>query len=226
MAVASSSPLALMPAARLCQAALSDSDAVRLSWGPMKIVFIALLQHGPAERCRGGARALAGEPCLPESARSTDWSDPSRFPAEMGAERRGEPTPAPDATVYRGAFGWCLAHAAPPPHKSMHRIQYWRAVSCPRLLGACRKTLRACVRACAKSLRVRSVPKVCCIQQSSTKKDAVPGRCSEPKIVCGSVGALHTPGARYIRLSHALPRCLRTNISRATARAKLQQITT
>ena len=118
------------------------------------------------------------------------------------------------------------ASPMPPLRHASPWTGYWRAVRCPGLLGACRKTLRACVRACAKSLRVRSVPKVCCIQQSSTKKDAVPGRCSEPKIVCGSVGALHTPGARYIRLSHALPRCLRTNISRATARAKLQQITT
>ena len=122
MAVASASLLALMPAARLCQAALSDSDAVRFSWGPMKIVFIALLQHGPAERRRSGERALAGEPCLPESARSTNWSEQSRFAAEMGAERRGEPTPAPAATVYRGAFGWCLAHAAPPPLKSIYMV--------------------------------------------------------------------------------------------------------
>ena len=44
-----------------------------------------------------------------------------------------------------GVFGCCLAHAA--PHHTSPWTRYWRAVSCPGLLGACRRTLRACVRA-------------------------------------------------------------------------------
>ena len=52
------------------------------------------LQHGPVAPCCGGARPLFDEPCLPEPAQATRWSEPSRAAAEMGASRRGKPPSA------------------------------------------------------------------------------------------------------------------------------------
>ena len=95
------------------------------------------LQHGPAAPCRGGARALSDEPCVPESAQAVRWPEPSRAAAALGAARRGKPTCAPRS------YG-----AAPmmPLAAQVHAQWFSGVGTCPGSPGPYLRTARACVR--------------------------------------------------------------------------------
>ena len=71
------------------------------------------LQHGPAAPCRGGARALSDEPCVPESAQAIRWPEPSRAAADLGAARRGKPPSAHRSHRPPRCIWWRSAHDAP-----------------------------------------------------------------------------------------------------------------
>ena len=75
-----------------------------------------------------GARAPSAEPCLLESAPTTDWPEPSRKSSDMSAARRGEPTRAPLAAVHRGAPGGCPVDEPPCPPGPCTAVR--RAVRC------------------------------------------------------------------------------------------------
>ena len=126
------------------------------------------LQHGPAAPCRGGARALSDEPCVPESAQAIRWPEPSRAAADLGAARRGKPTSAIRWHPVPRCFGGCPCPCCPSPPKSM--TVHVAGCPLPRATGAVPEGREAPCRVHMTTLRATFSKKVCCIQQSSTKQ--------------------------------------------------------
>ena len=131
-------------------------------------LVIACCRAGLAERWRGGARAFRNAPCLLESAQPTGWSVRSSAAAETGAARCRKPTSAPRPHRPPRCFVGCPCPCCPSPARSMCGVR----AGCPRPgpTGGTPRDREAPRRARMASLRARSPPIVCCVQQSSTKQ--------------------------------------------------------